>query len=149
MPKTISLLAYIKRRNGVPLGAKGSLSNMLKRSIGARSFVVFWRYWNPIWGYYLSRYIMTPLCRRLPTWQATVITFAVSGALHDIAVGLLKREVFFIITPWFTLMGLAVAISQRLDIQYNNVPVYIRAIFNVLPIVVCYLIVVVGKSILA
>ena len=55
--KKYSLAEYVKYRNGVSLGAKGSLVNMLKNSFGAGSFRQFWKYWNPIWGYYLFKYI--------------------------------------------------------------------------------------------
>lgn len=48
--RTTTLSEYVERRNGVPLGARGSLANMLRRSLGARSFAGFWRYWSPIWG---------------------------------------------------------------------------------------------------
>ena len=48
--KTLTLEAYVKHRNGVPLGASGSLENMLVRSLGAGTFAKFWQYWNPIWG---------------------------------------------------------------------------------------------------
>ena len=36
--KTLTLAQYVRNRNGVPLGASGSLGNMLKRSLGAGSF---------------------------------------------------------------------------------------------------------------
>jgi len=35
MSNTISLSAYVKKRNGVALGASGSMRHMLKRSLGA------------------------------------------------------------------------------------------------------------------
>lgn len=54
MRRTISLSEYVKKRNGVALGTFGSMGNMLKRSLGANSFYLFWQYWNPIWDYYLS-----------------------------------------------------------------------------------------------
>ena len=62
---------YIKKRNGVPLGASNSLRNMLYRSLGAGKFSVFWRYWNPIWSYYLGKYIFIvplPPSIFLPPW---------------------------------------------------------------------------------
>ncbi|WP_287008332.1 MBOAT family O-acyltransferase [Alteromonas sp.] len=68
---------------------------MLSRSLGAKSFSHFWRYWNPIWSYYLSRYVMRPLSKWLPQWLTIMITFAVSGALHDLAVTLLKWHAIF------------------------------------------------------
>jgi len=108
MHRTISLSEYVKKRNGVALGAPGSMSNMLKRSLGASSFNLFWQYWNPIWGYYLSRKIMKPLSQLFPIWLAIIMTFAVSGALHDLAITLVKWKFTFFFTPWFTLMSFIV-----------------------------------------
>ena len=81
MISKLSLAQYVKKRNGVPLGASGSMTNMLSRSFGAASFPIFWHYWNPIWGYYLSRNVMSPLASFLPFSLATFLTFLVSGAL--------------------------------------------------------------------
>jgi hypothetical protein len=58
--KKLTLSEYVKHRNGLPLGASGSLQNMLIRSFGAGTFARFWQYWNPIWGYALGRYIYAP-----------------------------------------------------------------------------------------
>jgi len=59
--RKLTLAQYVRRRNGVPLGASGSLRNMFYRSLGAGSIAGFWRYWNPVFGYYLGRYIYAPL----------------------------------------------------------------------------------------
>lgn len=67
------------------------------------SLAQFWRYWNLLWGYYLSRFVMRPASRLLPIWLATIVTFLVSGALHDIAVSLIKWKVVVFMTHflWF------------------------------------------------
>jgi hypothetical protein len=54
--RQLTMGQYILRRNGVPAGASGGLRNMLQRSFGARSFAVFWQYWNPVFGYILGRF---------------------------------------------------------------------------------------------
>ncbi len=41
MRSTLSLSQYVKKRNGVPLGASHSIRNMLSRSFGAKSFPIF------------------------------------------------------------------------------------------------------------
>lgn len=41
MRSTLSLSQYVKKRNGVPLGASHSMRNMLSRSFGAKSFPIF------------------------------------------------------------------------------------------------------------
>lgn len=71
----LSLGQYVRRRNGVPMGASGSFRGMMVRAFGAASFAGFWRYWNPIFGYYLGRYIYTPASRVVPRPLALVVTF--------------------------------------------------------------------------
>lgn len=131
MKKTVTLSAYVKKRTGVALGAPGSMKNMLSRSLGAGTFENFWRYWNPIWGYYLSRYVMKPLSAFTPIWFAIILTFAVSGALHDLAVMLLKWKFIFFFAPWFTLMGITVVVTKLLQVSYAKFPWTLRAIINV------------------
>ena len=137
MHRTISLSAYVKRRNGVALGASGSMSNMLKRSLGAGSFYLFWQYWNPIWGYYLSRNVMKPLRQLVPVWLATIMTFTISGGLHDLAVGLLRWEFSFFITPWFVLMSIVVLVSKKFNISYYKYHWLIRTCLNVISVAAC------------
>ncbi|MBW8184897.1 acyltransferase [Shewanella nanhaiensis] len=140
MHKTITLSEYVKKRNGVALGASGSMTNMLKRSLGASSFYLFWQYWNPIWGYYLSRRVMKPLSQRLPIWLAIIMTFAVSGALHDLAITLVKWKLTFFFTPWFSLMGFIVLATKRFDISYREHHWLIRAAINSSIIAICLVI---------
>ncbi len=137
MNRSISLSEYVKKRNGVPLGGAGSMSNMIDRSLGADSFYLFWRYWNPIWGYYLSRNVMKPLSKFLPIWLATILTFAVSGGLHDLAVTLVKWKLTFFFTPWFILMGGMVLASSKFNISYSGYHRIIRMLFNIAFVVVC------------
>lgn len=130
MPRVVSLTAYVKRRNGVALGAPGSMGNMLMRSLGAGSFDVFWHHWNPIWGYYLSRRVMKPLSARLPVGLAQLLTFAVSGALHDVAITLVKWDFTFVLTPWFSLMGIIVVMTKLTGISYHKQIWLLRAWIN-------------------
>lgn len=116
----MTLAEYVQFRNGVPLGDSASLKNMLARSLGAGSFAEFWRYWNPIWGYALGRYIYTPFSSTLPRALALLLTFAVSGGLHDLAVTLVRRSGVFLLTPWFLLMGIGVVIGRALDVEYGE-----------------------------
>ncbi|APD89864.1 acyltransferase [Alteromonas mediterranea] len=130
MKSTLSLAQYVKKRNGVPLGASGSMTNMLSRALGASSFWGGWQYWNPIWGYYLSRNIMRPLASFLPVSLAILVTFLVSGALHDIAVSIIKWKIVLFFTPWFGLMGLVVIVSKAVGISYGQVSWPVRALTN-------------------
>lgn len=126
----MSLAKYVKRRNGVALGKRRSMRNMLARSLGAGSFPMFWRYWNPIWGYYLSRNIMKPASSFLPIQLAVLLTFTVSGLLHDLAASLIHWQVVFFITPWFALMGLVAVIFDAFSISYRQFTWLTRASIN-------------------
>ena len=135
--KRLTLSVYVKRRNGVPLGASGSLQNMLVRSLGAGTFAKFWQYWNPIWGYVLGRYNYAPLNHFLPTAVALIVTFTISGTIHDLATMLIRRAPAFLFTPWFTFMGLAVVIGQHFQIDYSERPFLVRVTINLSLIVTC------------
>jgi hypothetical protein len=128
--KTITLAEYVRWRNGVPLGARGSLRNMLLRSLGAGSFAEFWRYWNPIWGYALGRYVYAPLQRFLPVTLALVLTFTFLGAVHDLATTLARRAPAFRFTPWFFVMSIVVSIGKVLGVDYTTRTFGFRVLVN-------------------
>src|SRR3546814_12933634 len=44
--RELTLPQYIIRRNGVPAGDRGSLRNMIHRSLGASTFDAIWRHCN-------------------------------------------------------------------------------------------------------
>ncbi|WP_371188813.1 hypothetical protein [Thalassotalea maritima] len=66
------------------------------------------------------------------------MTFTVSGLLHDIAVTLIKGQQIYVITPWFTLMGVAMVATSGLEINYQQRPWLIRALINLMIIITCY-----------
>ena len=133
----MNLSDYIKKRNGVPLGASNSLRNMLYRSLGAGKFSIFWRYWNPIWSYYLGKYIFKPLKMFLPPALSLILTFVVCGFIHDVAIMLFKWNFQLLLTPWFLIMGLCVVISDFIKLDYSKHAWIIRACINVLIIGCC------------
>ena len=133
----LTLARYVRARNGVPLGARASLPNMLCRSLGASSFAGFWRFWNPIWGYYLGRFIFRPARRVLPPAPAVILTFAVSGALHDLAVTLIRGDPTFLLTPWFVLMSLGLLLGEALHMDLSARPWLVRASAHIAYIGAC------------
>lgn len=139
---------YVQYRNGVPLGATGSLQNMLVRSLGAGTFAKFWQYWNPIWGYVLGRYIYAPLNRFLPAAVALILTFLISGAIHDLATMLVRGAPAFFFTPWFFLMGVVVVFGRLLKLDYSNQAFQLRVAINVTFILVCLIITIGVKQLL-
>jgi D-alanyl-lipoteichoic acid acyltransferase DltB (MBOAT superfamily) len=145
----LTLREYVKSRNGVPLGAAGSLSKNLYRSFGAGSFQEFWQIWNPVWGYYLGRLVFVPLKTQLPASMALLITFGISGALHDLAVTAVSWRPLFFFTPWFLLMGLMVLLTKRLGLNYKKYSWYLRALINLCLIVLCLVLVILSRDYIA
>ena len=134
-----TLAEYVALRNGVPLGDGRSLRNMLERSFGAASFAGFWQYWNPIWGYGLGRYVYAPLRRVLPPAVAFILTFAISGGLHDLATMAASWSPAFLFTPWFTLMGIGAVLGRVAGMDLGKRPFWLRAAVNLAYLVVCLL----------
>ena len=126
----VTLGQYIRRRNGVPAGAPGSLRNMLNRSLGAGTFAGFWRYWNPVFGYYLGRYIYQPLQRILPRAIALISTFVACGVLHDLVTMAVRGSVTFLFTPWFLLLGTGVVVGGLARLDFSRRPWLVRAGIN-------------------
>jgi hypothetical protein len=110
---------------------------MFFRSLGAGSFAEFWRYWNPIFSYYLGRYVFKPSKRILPPALSLILTFIICGALHD-AVSILFRGSFALLfTPWFLFMGLGVVIGNITGLEYSGQRWIFRAVINVFYIGAC------------
>jgi hypothetical protein len=136
----LNLSDYVKRRNGVPLGHRDSLRHMLNRSLGAGKFSIFWKYWNPILGYYLGKYIFKPLKFIFPPALSLIFTFIICGFIHDLAIMLLKWKFTILLTPWFLCMGLSVVLGDYAKIDYAKFPWMGRAAINILVISSCFLI---------
>ncbi|MCB8979806.1 MAG: acyltransferase [Ardenticatenaceae bacterium] len=137
--QSYTLAQYVALRNGVPLGDGRSLRNMLQRSFGAASFAGFWRYWNPIWGYGLGRYVYVPLRRVLPPAVAFILTFAISGGLHDLATMAVRWSPAFLFTPWFVLLGIGAVLGRIVGMDLGKRPFWMRAAVNLTYLIVCLL----------
>ena len=135
--KQMSMTDYVQYRNGVSLGASGSLQNMLVRSLGAGTFAKFWQYWNPIWGYALGRYIYEPLNQFLPASVSLILTFTISGGIHDLATMLVRGVPALLLTPWFFLMGVVVVFGRLIKLDYSAHPFFVRMTINLSLIVAC------------
>ncbi len=145
----LTLAQYVKKRNGVPLGDSKSLRNMLLRSFGADSFAGFWQYWNPIWGYYLGKFIYSPLVRVFPAAIALISTFVVSGLIHDLVTMGISRSITFFFTPWFFLMGIGVVLGRVTGMDLSNRSWLTRAIVNLIYLVVGIALTLIAKGFLA
>ena len=136
-PRPITLRDYVRRRNGVPLGASGALPNMLRRSFGAGSFAGFWRYWNPIFGYYLGTYIFRPTSTVAPRAIAVIVTFLACGALHDLVTVLARGSTQFLFTYWFFLMALGLLIGEAVQLKFARYSIGVRAAINLGYLLIC------------
>lgn len=145
----ITLAQYVERRNGVPLGDSKSLQNMLKRSFGATSFAGFWQYWNPIWGYGLGKYVHSPLRRILPPIAAFIMTFIISGSIHDLATMVIRQSVAFLFTPWFFLLGVGAVLGRAVGMDLSDYPWWVRASINLVYLVFCLALTLLVKKIFA
>lgn len=135
--KLLTLIHYVLRRNGVTLGVKGSLSNMLRRSLGAPTFSAFCHYWHPIFGYLLARYIYLSVRVFLPSAPALIARFLFCGAVHDLVTMLAGGSLAFLFTPWFFFLGIGVLIGRALKINVSHFPWGVRAVTNVAYIGIC------------
>jgi len=147
--RRLTLAQYIERRNGVPVGASGSLKNMLQRSLGAGSFASFWGYWNPIFGYYLGRYVDSPLRRFMPRSVALILTFVICGALHDLAAMAVRGSVAFFCTTLFFFLGAGVLVGRWAGLDFSSLPWAARAAINFTYIVACFALAIFARQALA
>ncbi|MFD1186596.1 acyltransferase [Pontibacter rugosus] len=133
----ITLAQYIKKRNGISMGSPRSLRNNLYRSLGAKNFSTFWNYWNPIFGYYLGKYIFKPLKRTFPVSLSLILTFVFCGLIHDAVTIIVRGETSWFFSIWFLFMGLAVLLSKALHHDFSRNVWIVRAFINLALISVC------------
>lgn len=141
----LTLAQHVALRNGVPLGDGTSLRNMLHRSFGAASYAGFWQYWNPIWGYGLGKYVYAPARRILPPAAAFIVTFIISGGIHDLAMMAVSRSVVFLFTPWFFLLGVGAVLGRAAGMDLGQRPFLIRVTVNFTYLVTCLLLTLLAK----
>ena len=91
-----------------------------------------------LFGTHLAGYVYLPLKNHVPASLAVLITFAVSGALHDLAIGLLGRGWQGFITLWLVFMGLVVVVSGALGVRYANLSFVGRVAINGGHLAICF-----------
>ena len=137
---TPTLSEFIERRLGKQASEITLLKEMLMRSFGADSFHEFWRYWNPVYGYYLYYKCYRPLNKHLPRYLCVILTFAASGFfLHDLPFGWWIRLIRFgqtgdfplpFVTIWFSLIGMITLITRALKVDIGEQKFSIRVMVN-------------------
>ena len=74
----------------------------------------------------------------MPASLAAFMTFVASGAVHDVAIGVLGFGWQYFLTQWFFVMGVFFVVSKRLDIRYDKFSFPVRAIINTASIGACF-----------
>jgi hypothetical protein len=143
---TPTLKQFIELRLGKQTSEINTLKEMLVRSFGANSFHEFWRYWNPVYGYYLYYKCYKPLRKYFPRYMCVILTFAASGFfLHDLPFGWWIRFIRFFqtghfpipfVTIWFSLMGVITLITRALQLDIGSNEFAFRVIVNNICIIV-------------
>jgi len=133
----MTLTDYIKKRNGVSIGSPKSLRNNLYRSLGSKNFSTFWNYWNPIFGYYLGKFIFKPLKKIFPVAISLLFTFIICGLIHDTVTTIFRGKISFFFSIWFLFMGLAVLITRTLKHNFSRQVWMARAFINLSIIITC------------
>ncbi|SMO40721.1 MBOAT family protein [Gracilimonas mengyeensis] len=127
----MTLREYIKKRNGLPLGASGSLKAMLRRSLGASSPRQFWQYWNPIFGYYLGKYVHGHVRKVLPSSLSLLITFVVSGLIHDLVTFAVSGSTSFFFGIWFLFLALGLLAGELFNWDLSKLSLPGRMVVNI------------------
>ena len=141
-----TLKQFIQLRLGKQTSEINMLKEMLVRSFGADSFHEFWRYWNPIYGYYLHYKCYKPLQKYFPRYMCVILTFAASGFfLHDLPLGWWLLFIRFFqtgnfpipfVTIWFSLVGLITLATRILNVDVGRQKLAFRVVVNSMCIIV-------------
>ncbi|WP_184176705.1 MBOAT family O-acyltransferase [Rhabdobacter roseus] len=111
------------------------IRNMFLKPFVSSSFRSFWKYWNPSWGFFLLYYCYKPIKTIFPHWVALMLTFLMSGLIHDMIyiLPMLMKEIKFIfpfITVWFLIISIGILLSEYLRINFNKTSLLFRPIFH-------------------
>lgn len=109
--------------------------NMFFKPFVTTSFKEFWKYWNPTWGYYLLFYSYKPLRTIFPAWFAFIVTFLISGLVHDIIyiIPMMMKEIRFVfpfITVWFLLISIGILVTEYLHINFDKINASFRPVLH-------------------
>ena len=130
MRPRITYSKYERRRLGNKSGEFAKIAAMFRRSFGSGTFAGFWRYWNPLFSYYLLYNCYSPLRKYLPRYIAVMLTFMASGAIHDLfaSLALLKLSVFF--TPIFAGLGSLTILEEVSGLNFEWASYPLRYFIN-------------------
>lgn len=127
--------AYEDRKLGGHGNSLRGMGYMLRQAFFANSFGQFWQRWNPLFSYYLLYSCYRPLSNFLPRSVAVILTFAVSGAVHDLAASLAIRALSVQFTATFVAWGGVVVLEEGLRIRSRGLPLWMRPVYHLALIV--------------
>ncbi|MCB0636231.1 MAG: hypothetical protein KDC54_06420 [Lewinella sp.] len=123
---------YERKRLGGHGESLRGLAYMFRQSFMAPTFARFWQQWNPLFSYYLLYFCYLPLRPLVKRGPAVVLTFAATGAVHDLAASLAWRELVFICTPLFALFGGYLLVEAKLGWHLGGWPGWLRPAYHLL-----------------
>lgn len=125
-----TLTEFIEDRLGTT--PREQARNFLLRPFGAPSPAIFWRYWNPVYGWVLMYFVYRPLQRAVPRTTALVATFATCGFVgHDLIAWAVLRQIrfpFFAVA--FALHGIIVVVTRANAFDLSHRSLTFRCIVN-------------------
>src|SRR5690554_4774389 len=118
--------------------------NMFVKPFFSSSLKDFWKYWNPTWGYYLLFYGYKPLKNIFPAWLALMMTFFISGLVHDLIyiLPMMLQEVRFVfplITVWFVIIAVGILVTEYRGIDFKYINVKLRPLFHLAYLVATFI----------
>ena len=99
----------------------------------------FWRFWNPVFGYALGKYIYRPLVCQLPRPVAYILTFIACGLIHDAVTLLVKGSTHFLFGYWFLYMSIVALVASALNFRFHHRPFSTRVLTQICYLYLCYL----------
>ena len=133
----MTLRRYLTKKLGNKKTITACLKFMLQKSFYSKSFREFWKHWNPLWSYFLTYYSYKPLKTKLPKSIAVLLTFGISGALHDVFVMLLLQKFYYLFTMIFLVFGALVLVESSLKISITSSSKVLRPIYHSTIIILC------------
>jgi hypothetical protein len=121
---------YEEEKLGHRKGALNRIVYMFEESFTSITFRKFWQNWNPLFSYYLLYFCYRPLNRILHRQAALVITFGISGLIHDVAASIALRRPFILFTFTFMCFGLFVVAEELLQVNLSKISRLFRPLYH-------------------